>query len=398
MVAGLRVLIAPDCFGDSLTAAEATRAIADGWRRARPADTLVAAPQSDGGPGFLTVLSQRIPTMVIRRCRVAGPLATDVDAAWGFDVSTHTAYIECAQACGLALVGGPPTPATALAAHSRGVGQLIGAALAGGARSVIVGLGGSGCTDGGRGMIDVLGGPQRARERLAGVRLTAATDVEHPLLGPRGAAHVFGPQKGADPATVDVLEHRMSAWAAELDRMAVEPVSSRPGAGAAGGLGAALLALGAQRESGAALVAEQTGLAAEVAAADLIVTGEGRLDEQSLHGKVVGSLARMARNTGRPVPVLVLAGQVNLAGTAQRAAGIRAASLAEHAGSVQRAIDDAAGQLAGLAARVAAAAGDEVGDRWGTGGGRGGGIARPAGNVVPKAGRTDPNPNHIRGE
>lgn len=353
-VAGLRVLIAPDCFGDSLTAVQATDAIASGWRAARPADTLVGAPQSDGGPGFLEVLSRRLPAMRLQRCRVAGPLTTEVDADWGYDVSAATAYIECAQACGLALLGGPPTPTTALRSHSRGVGQLISAAIDSGAKQVVVGLGGSGCTDGGRGMLDELGGLPAARLRVGVTRLIAATDVEHPLLGPRGAAHVFGPQKGADPATVERLEQRMSSWAAELDRFAGFPVASLPGAGAAGGLGAALLALGARRESGAALVAAQTGLAAEVAAADVIVTGEGRLDDQSLYGKVVGSLAAMARAAGHPgVAVLVLAGQVTLDAAAQRAAGIRAESLADYAGSVRLAIDDAAVQLAGLATRTA---------------------------------------------
>lgn len=347
------MLIAPDCFGDSLTALEATEAIAVGWHAARPADTLVGAPQSDGGPGFMDVLAQRLPLRV-QRCRVAGPLATEVDADWGYDAAAATAYIECAQACGLALLGGPPTPDTALSAHSRGVGQLIAAAIDCGATSVVVGLGGSGCTDGGRGMLDALGGLPGARQRVGATRLIAATDVEHPLLGPHGAARVFGPQKGADPATVDRLERRLSSWAVELERFAGAPVASLPGAGAAGGLGAALLALGARRESGAALVAAQTGLAAEVAAAEVIVTGEGRLDDQSLHGKVVGSLAAMARSAGRPgVPVLVLAGQVMLDAAAQRAVGIRAESLADHAGSVRRAIDDAAVQLAGLATRTA---------------------------------------------
>ena len=351
----LRVLIAPDCFGDSLTAVDASRAIAAGWRRSRPADTLIAAPQSDGGPGFLAVLSRGIPGLRLQRCRVAGPLEADVDAEWGLDPATATAYIECAQACGLSLLGGPPTPETALAAHSRGVGQLIAAALDGGAQAVVVGLGGSGCTDGGRGMFDALGGPAAARRRLGGTRLVAATDVEHPLLGPHGAARVFGPQKGADPATVELLERRMSAWAIELQRFAGAPVAPLPGAGAAGGLGAGLLALGARRESGAALVAAQTGLAAEVAAAEVIITGEGRLDEQSLHGKVVGSVARLARTAGRTgVRVLVLAGQVDLPVAAQQAAGFQAASVADHAGSVRRAIDDAAAQLAGLAGRVAA--------------------------------------------
>lgn len=197
---GLRVLIAPDCFGDTLTAVAAARAIAAGWSRIRPADTLLLAPQSDGGPGFVEVLAAGRPGIQIRRDRVSGPLAGDVEARWAFDPATEhdsgpTAYIESAQACGLHLLGGPPTPQTAWAAHSRGVGQLIAEACAAGARTVVVGLGGSGCTDGGRGMVDALGGLASAARMLAGIDLVAATDVEHPMLGPTGAAQVFGPRR-----------------------------------------------------------------------------------------------------------------------------------------------------------------------------------------------------------
>ena len=192
--AALRVLLAPDCYGDSLTAAQAVAAIAAGWARARPADTLVSAPQSDGGPGFIDVLAGRIGE--VRSARVSGPLYDAVTARWVQD--SDTAYIECAQACGLALLGGPPTAATALAAHSRGVGQLLDSALSAGAKRIVVGLGGSACTDGGRAMVAALGGLNTATTQLAGVELIVASDVEYPLLGPMGAAAVFGPQKGAD--------------------------------------------------------------------------------------------------------------------------------------------------------------------------------------------------------
>ena len=351
----MRVLIAPDCFGDSLSAVEAADSIAAGWQRARPGDKLTRAPQSDGGPGFVDVIAGRLGER--RTARVSGPLDADVDAVWVFDGTT--AYIESAQACGLALLDGPPTPQTALAAHTGGVGQLIAAALEAGARRIVVGLGGSATTDGGRGMVEVLGAHARsttgsslstARERLIDVELIAATDVEHPLLGPMGAARVFGPQKGADEHTVTLLEDRLTDWATELD--AAGCVSDLPGAGAAGGLGAALLALGARRESGAAVIAEHTRLADDLADADLVITGEGRFDDQSLHGKVISALAAGA--AGRATPVLVLAGQLALDATALRGAGVTAAfSLAEHAGSVQRAIDDAANQLMGLAERTA---------------------------------------------
>lgn len=342
---GLAVLIAPDCYGDSLTAVQAAHAIADGWRQARGDDELTLAPQSDGGPGFVDVLASRLGGL--QTSTVSGPLQARVSAHWV--LHGQTAYIECAQACGLTLLGGPPTVQTAVAAHSGGVGELIAAAVDAGARRIVVGLGGSSCTDGGRGLVDALGGLAAGRTRLAGIELIAASDVEHPLLGPMGAAAVFGPQKGADPATVELLEARLTAWAAELG----DGIAESPGAGAAGGIGAALLALGGRREPGAAVIAEHTGLAADIARADLIITGEGRFDDQSLHGKVVSALAGGAR--GRAIPVLVLAGQVTLAPSALAPAGIAAAhSITDFAGSVQRAMDDAEAQLRGLARQTAA--------------------------------------------
>jgi glycerate 2-kinase len=348
----VQVLIAPDCYGDSLTAVQAAEAIARGWGRGHPGDALTLAPQSDGGPGFVGVLAGRLGE--VQTLRVSGPLTDDVSAEWVLDPAPPgTAYIECAQACGLHLLGGPPTVQTALAAHSRGVGQLIAAAVAAGARRIVVGLGGSACTDGGRAMIEELGGLDAARTLLADVELIAATDVEHPLLGPMGAAAVFGPQKGADPETVRELEQRLSDWAVELNAAAGRAISDEAGAGAAGGLGAGLLALGGRRESGASIIAEHTRLADAIAAAELVITGEGRLDDQSLHGKVISALADGARSRG--IPVLVLAGQVTLGEATLRGAGIAAAfSITDHAGSVALAISDAANQLEGLAEVTAA--------------------------------------------
>ena len=351
----MRVLVAPDCYGDSLSAVEAAAAIATGWTRSRPGDMFIVAPQSDGGPGFVEVLGSRLGET--RRLQVWGPLDTTVEAQWVFDVGSATAYLECAQACGLALLNGPPTPETAMAADSNGVGQLIDEALRVGATQIVVGLGGSACTDGGKGMITQLGGLDPARRKLADVELIAASDTEYPLLGPWGAARVFGPQKGADPATVIALEARLTAWAAELDAAAGREVSAEPGAGAAGGIGAGLLALGGRCESGAEIIAEHTHLDDELESADMIVTGEGRFDEQSLHGKVVGFLAAAARPLG--IPVIVLAGQLGLDNTATRSSGIMSAlSIAEYAGSVRLAQADAANQLMGLASQVAARLGN----------------------------------------
>src|SRR6516162_1933263 len=320
----MQVLVAPDCYGDSMSAVEAAAAIATGWTRSRPADRFVVAPQSDGGPGFVEVLAKRLGEK--RRLRVSGPLDDTVEAEWVFEPDSATAYLECAQACGLALLGGPPTPETALAAHSRGVGQLIAEALRAGATRIVVGLGGSACTDGGQAMIAELGGLDAARRQLADVELIAASDTEYPLVGPWGAARVFGPQKGA-------------------------------GAAAAGGIGAGLLALGGRCESGAAIIAEHTHLADDLETAEMIVTGEGRFDEQSLHGKVVGFLADAARPLG--IPVIVLAGQVGLENSAVRSSGIMSAlAIADYAGSVRLAQADAANQLMGLASQVAARLGN----------------------------------------
>lgn len=343
----MRVMIAPDSFGDTLTAADAAAAIARGWSSARAQDELELAPQSDGGPGFVEVLATRIGT--IRVADVDGPLGMPVRAHWLHDDST--AYIESAQACGLHLLGGAPTPTSAFDANSYGVGQILDAALVSGARTVFVGLGGSGCTDGGRAMIRALGGLDEAVERFAGIDLVAASDVENPLLGPEGAARVFGPQKGADAATVTRLERANTEWARFL-AAAGHDVADRPGAGAAGGMGAALFALGGTQVPGASVVAERTGQQKLLDSVDLVITGEGKFDSQSLRGKLVSRLAAAGGTSG--VDTVVLAGQVTLTADQLATAGISAAnSISEFAGSVQLAMSDASNQLELLAARVA---------------------------------------------
>lgn len=348
----MRVLIAPDCFGGTLTAVEAAAAMARGWTGVRPEDDVVLAPQSDGGPGFVDVLAKRVGS--VREARVPGPLEGDVTARWLLDDQRDPplAYVECAQACGTEILSSL-TPQTALSAHSTGVGALIDAALTAGARTVVVGLGGSATTDGGRGMLSALGGGSAARRRLAGTDLRIATDVTNPLLGADGAAAVFGPQKGADAATVDALERRLTDWAGTLADLAGRDLTAEPGAGAAGGLGAALLALGARRMSGAELVADATGVCAAAAAADLVLTGEGRLDRQTLGGKVVATIARTAAATR--TPTVALAGQVTLSADELTTAHITAAhALVDVAGSPTAAMGDAGNWLAALAARVAA--------------------------------------------
>jgi glycerate kinase len=364
----MRVLVAPDSFGDTLTAVQAADAVARGWLRARPGDEVVRAPQSDGGPGFVDVLAERTGRIVATTVR--GPLGDPVDARWLLDESgpTATAYIECAQACGLHLVG-KPTPHTAISASTWGVGELVAAALAARVGRVVVGLGGSSSTDGGAGMVAALAGhpppaadedpagapgdEEReravalARDLLADVEIVVASDVESPLLGPSGAAAVFGPQKGADADTVAVLERRLADWDDALAQATGRSWRDDPGAGAAGGLGAGLLALGGRRVSGADVVAEAIALDDLVSRADLVITGEGRVDTQTLTGKVVAAVARLAGSHG--VPTAVVAGQVRLDAASLDAAGIVAArAIVDIADSVEHAMDQAGPLLADL--------------------------------------------------
>ncbi|WP_433781814.1 glycerate kinase family protein [Actinomycetospora sp. CA-101289] len=374
----MRVLLAPDSFGGSLTAAEAAAAMAQGWARAVPGDTTVLLPLADGGTGFVEVLhTARGGTR--HDVEVTGPLGAPTVATW-LELD-GTAYVESASACGLHLVG-ERTPATATAATSRGVGELVAAAAEHGPSSIVVGLGGSACTDGGAGLLAALGAPARDADgavlpdgggplagvasvddlaavhaRLGDVELVVAADVDHVLCGPRGAAAVFGPQKGADADTVADLDAALAVWGAVLAAASGRPdLVDRPGAGAAGGLGAALAALGARRVGGGELVREVAGLDDALAAADLVVTGEGRLDDQSLRGKLVSVVATRARERG--VPCIALAGQVDLSVGEALEAGLEGAySVSADAGSVEAALAEPAARLADLAAGVAG--------RWG---------------------------------
>ncbi|WP_448221338.1 glycerate kinase family protein [Gordonia iterans] len=343
-----RVLVMPDSFGGTLDAVEAAAAIGAGWHAGRPQDSVLLAPQSDGGPGFVDVLATAFGGEV-RTQSVAGPLAGPVRASWL--LHDGTAYVEAAQACGLHLLPEPPNPRSAWSAGTAGVGDLISAALLAGCRRIVVGLGGSATTDGGRGAADRLGGLAAARRLLRDVELVAATDVDNPLLGPAGAAAVFSPQKGADPETVALLEERLTQWAAELAAVCGRDVGDEPGAGAAGGLGALLLACGGRRESGARVVADETHRRAEIARADLVITGEGRIDAQTRHGKLVAVVADEAAEEG--VPVLVLAGQSSLSADEEAEFGV-VHSLVRHAGSLSAAMTEAGPHLTELAAQLAA--------------------------------------------
>ncbi len=366
----MRVLVAPDKFRGTLTASQAARAVRAGWLRSRPGDEVEAVPMADGGEGTLDALVAALRGEV-RHERVTGPLGRPVVAAYGLASTSRglTAVVEMARASGLALV--PEGRRDVKRATTRGTGELIRAALGCGPREVVVCLGGSATNDGGAGMAQALGArllDARGREigpggaalldlarvdatalaaLVRGVRFVAATDVDNPLVGPAGASAVYGPQKGASPEDVVLLDRALAHYAAVLHRDLGIDVREVPGAGAAGGLGAGLIAfLGAHVRPGAEVVMEAVDLPRRIEAADLVVTGEGKLDAQSLRGKTVAGILRVARDAGRPV--VVLCGRAEV-----RPPGARVASLVERFGE-DRALRDTSGALADLAAEVAA--------------------------------------------
>lgn len=356
----MRVLVAPDKFAGTLSAVEAAQAIADGWRRHSPDDELVLAPMSDGGPGFVDVLHASLGGELLA-VTASGPTGEDVPAT--LLIVGEVAYIESAQVCGVHLTGGD----NGASSTTTGVGQLLAEAAAAGARRVVVGLGGSGTNDGGAGALAELGAVAdvpldrgglglagvthvdlaEARARVQGLALVAATDVDSPLTGLFGATKTFGPQKGIDENTQLALDGYLEAFAAITDRR----LALKPGAGAAGGLGFALMLLGGERISGVELVAEAVGVLKHAASADLVITGEGAFDFSSRVGKVPAGVAALAAQALRPC--IALAGQVLVGSREMRALGMDSAySLVEAVGE-QRAFADPAGALSEVTARVA---------------------------------------------
>jgi glycerate kinase len=339
----VHVLVCPDKFAGTLSSVQAAAAIADGWLAARPSDAVTVRPIADGGPGFLSVLHSALGG-VLRDVPTTDPLGRPVTAS----VLLHsgTAYLESAQACGLHLLD--PSERDPLTATTFGLGALVTAALQAPVRTIVIGLGGSATNDGGAGFLAALSAPPRSGASVLGsVALVGASDVDNPLTGPAGASAVFGPQKGASPSDVELLDARLAAFAASLERdlPGCPPgLASLPGGGAAGGLGAAILALGGRLTSGVDLVLEQTGLSTVIGEADLVLTGEGSFDAQSLRGKATAGVLGAARV--RRVPCLVLAGQVTVADPSEY-------SVAEHVGSVSRAMAEPAESLRSLATHLA---------------------------------------------
>jgi glycerate 2-kinase len=363
------VLIAPDKFKGSLGAPEVARHIAAGLRRADPELPLLELPVADGGDG--TVDAAVVSGFERVRLEVSGPTGEPVMASYA--VRGEVAVVELAEASGLRVLPGGLAPLTA---SSRGTGELIGDAVRRGARRVVLGLGGSACTDGGAGLAAALGvrfldsdgrdlppggaalrdldriDPGDLATRLRAVRVVVASDVDSPLLGEDGAAHVFGPQKGAGPGDVKVLEEGLARLDAVVRRDLGVAAADRPGAGAAGGAGfGALVFLGATVEPGITYLLGLLDFEAHLAGARLVITGEGALDRQTLRGKAPAGVARAAARAG--VPVVAVAGRTTLSAEELRRAGFRDAyALTDIEPDPARCIAEAGPLLERLAERI----------------------------------------------
>lgn len=367
-----RVLLAPDKFKGSLPADGVAAAVAHGMRRVLPDAVLECLPVADGGDGTLdAALSagfERVPVTV------AGPTGERVATAYARRGAT--AVVEMADACGLQrLPGGVLAPLTA---SSRGLGEVMAAALDAGCRELVVGIGGSASTDGGAGLLAALGaapvtalsgggsGVADVRDlaldglhpALAEARVVVACDVDNPLTGPDGAAHVYAPQKGATAADVVALDAHLERWADVVARTTGSDHRDRPGAGAAGGVGFALLAVvGAELRPGIDLMLDLLGFSERVRGADLVVTGEGSLDAQSLRGKAPVGVATAAGRAG--VPVVAVCGRRLLSDADLAGAGIAAAyALTDVEPDVATCLREPARLLADLGERIAR-------ERWG---------------------------------
>ena len=344
MTVPYRVVVAPDKFKGSLAAEEVADAITEvlsQW----PGTEVVEHPVADGGEGTVDLAVQAgfRPVSV----EVTGPLGGPVRAT--FAMRDHVAVLEMASAAGLQLLPGPPDPVSAWSATTFGVGELMLAAVERGATQLVVGAGGSATTDGGAGAVEAL----RVDPRLAHVDIVVACDVDNPLLGPGGAAAVYGPQKGADAPCVAALEERLTRWADEVAAATGEDIRDQPGAGAAGGLAFGLLALaGARLVPGVELLLELSGFDEVAASAQLVIVGEGSLDRQSLRGKGPVGVARAA--SARGTTVVAVAGRNELTKTEQQQAGLRAVySLSDVESDPAVCMRDARQLLGRLAGQIA---------------------------------------------
>ncbi len=376
----LTVLIAPDSYGGALDSVGVARAIAAGWARVRPMDDILVRPMADGGEGTLAAVREALGEGAEARVvATSDALGRPIEAAWLLVDEGRGAFVEMAAASGLAHIGeAERTPDAVRSASSRGTGDVIRAALDAGVERITVGLGGSATNDGGTGIMRALGarfldadgadlpegGAALARlasidasgldPRLANVRLVIASDVTNPLCGTRGASATYGPQKGADAATVEELDIALATYGRAIERATGRLVADLPGAGAAGGTTAGFLGFTSARvRPGVEVVADLVGLAAALEDADLVLTGEGRADAQTLAGKAAMGVARLAG--ARRIPVVLLAGALGDGAAALGGAtaislvqpiGDRPMDLASAMADTERLLADAAERLA----------------------------------------------------
>ena len=335
MTRALRVVVAPDSFGGALDSIGVANAFASGWLRVRPDDTVVRRPMADGGEGTLAAVAAALDDRAERRSlATVDALGRPIKADWLLVEEGRGAFVEMAAASGLArLTPAERTAESVRRASTRGTGELIRAALDAGVERITIGLGGSATNDGGAGLLAALGvrfldgagvelppgGAALARlsaidasaldPRIRDVRMVVASDVTNPLCGPRGASATYGPQKGADAEAVEELDRALATFGRMVEATTGRLVADLPGAGAAGGATAGLLGFtDAIVRPGVEVVAELVGLGEALESADLVITGEGRADEQTLHGKAAMGVAALAG--ARKTPVVLLCGAI----------------------------------------------------------------------------------------
>ncbi len=373
----MRILVAPDKFRGTLTARQAAEAFSTGWRRERPDDDLELVPMADGGEGTMDALVDALGGRV-EAVTVTGPLGDPVDAAFASAPSQGgtLGVVEMARASGLALLdAGRRDP---LRTTTRGTGELMARAIDAGAARLVVCIGGSATNDGGVGMASALGGRfldasghpianggeallglaridlSAVHPGLARVQVTGACDVDNPLTGPSGASAVYGPQKGASADDVAVLDRALGHLAAVVERDLAIALRDEAGAGAAGGLGFGLMAFcGARLHPGVEVVMDAVGLVERIARADLVVTGEGSLDAQSLRGKTPAGVLEACGLA--EVPAVIVCGRASI-----DLPGVPIVSLVERVGE-RAALDDARGALITVSAEIASRADDLIG-------------------------------------
>lgn len=371
----MKIVIAPDSYKESLSATEVAQAIEKGFREIFPEAQFVSVPVADGGEGTVEAMIAATQGRAVTSI-VTGPLGEAVEAQWGISGDGHTAFIEMAAASGLALV--PPELRNPLITTSYGTGELILQALESGVKNIIIGIGGSATNDGGAGMVQALGAKlcdangadigfgggslmslnkidiSRLDPRLQACSIRVACDVTNPLTGESGASFIFGPQKGATEAMIRELDHNLDHFAEVIKKSLRVDVKEVPGSGAAGGMGAALMAfLGADLRSGIEIVTQALNLEEHIHDCTLVVTGEGRLDSQSIHGKVPVGVASVAKKYHKPV--------IGIAGSLTRDVGIvhqygidSVFSVLNRIGSLEEAFRDAADNIYLTSRNVAA--------------------------------------------